>query len=236
MEIREIEDGRGVTLAYTLPEDTLTPQDEAQLALDMTLPAFASFCEFLSVDLWLDCCDKTDLFPLGETPPPRQFWQLHQAALPPLLEIRPRWANTLVGSVEALTPATILAWLEQPLAQSYPSPDTTMLRWSELFFSAVCVRLPVDAPDASGGAVTIRRGNQIHRYPVLYRDDALWVAGPLQRMTPKTPLEARLANHLGTLRLDITFYWSVWVDPGSPGRRLVDQTLDRLRAAGWADV
>ncbi|HEU4326160.1 MAG TPA: hypothetical protein VFS21_23670 [Roseiflexaceae bacterium] len=236
MEIREIEDGRGVRLTYTLPEDTLTPQDEAHLALDITLPAFAGFCEFLSVDLRLDCCDKTDLFPLDGTPPLRQFWQLHQAVPPPLLALRPRWTDTLVSSAGLLTPAALLAWLEQPLAQVCPSPDTAALRWSELFFGAVSVRFPVDASDVPGDAVTIHRGNQTHRYPALRRYGAIWVAGPLWRMTPKTPLEVRLANRVGTLTLDITFYWSVWVDPGSPGRRLVDQTLDRLRAAGWVEA
>ena len=35
------------------------------------------------------------------------------------------------------------------------------------------------------------------------------------------------------MRLEIRLHWSLWADPGSPGRDQVDKALTRLAHAGW---
>jgi hypothetical protein len=145
------------------------------------------------------------------------------------------YANSIPTTVEQVTPATTLAWLTPLLAQdSCVCSADTLLSWHELLFNTTLVRLPTGVAPPSATKLPVQERQHTLAHPLVWRDNAAWVGGPVTPQTLNAPLELRLINEAGLLTLDITCYWAVWWAGDSPGRPLMQQTLDCLTTDGWS--
>ncbi len=165
-------------------------------------------------------------FKRGMTPRLRE-WAI--AAPRPRQLPRPPSDWPLVTEVPALTAAVLADWIREALAE--PSPDGLATWWDLLSCDACRVRVP---PGVAADAIELE-GTNI-RVPIERgRDGAPWAAGAAGP-THEPPLRLRVELRDETMILSLGFGWSLWTEPGSPGRALVDGVASKLAALGWEDL
>lgn len=151
-----------------------------------------------------------------------------QAARPRHLP-RPPSDWPLVTEVPALTAAVLDDWIRRALAE--PSPVGTTTWWDQLGCDASRVRLP---SDLAADAIELE-GTNI-RVPIERRPDGSgWAAGAAGP-THEPPLRLRIELRDEVMTLSLGFGWSLWTEPGSSGRALVDRVAGKLAALGWQDL
>jgi hypothetical protein len=176
--------------------------------------------------LGLVSVDGEGRFHRARTPRLRE-WILE--APPPRHMSRPPSDWPLITQAPELTAATVEQWIRCALAE--PSPDGTTTWFDRLQVSETRVRLP---PALAADAVLLE-GTSI-RVPVERGTDATsWVAGAFGS-TYEPPVIVVVEIRDESMFLSLDFCWSLWTDPGSPGRALVDRVAADLRALGWEDL
>jgi hypothetical protein len=165
-------------------------------------------------------------FQRGLTPRLRE-WVIQAPA--PAHMPRPPSDWPLVTEAPVLDVAALEGWIRRALAEA--GPDGTITWFDNLRAGETSVRLP-DQVDA--GAVLLEWSNI--RVPIERRaDGSAWVAGAAGR-TNEPPAIVSLAIADERVTLSLGFCWSIWSDPGSPGRALVDRVAGELRGIGWHDL
>jgi hypothetical protein len=96
---------------------------------------------------------------------------------------------------------------------------------------AARARLPDGYAAGAVRFVNDERAVPIERRP----DGTAWVAGSMTS-TREPPIRVRVEIIDDTIWLTLGFCWSIWTDPGSPGRALVDRVAALLTQAGWSDT
>jgi hypothetical protein len=148
-------------------------------------------------------------------------------APPPAHMPRPASEWPLITEVPELTPAVLEAWIRRALAE--PSPDGATTWFDDLRAAETRVRLPgdfaADEIDVEGIRVPVERR----------ADGSAWVAGA-PGATWQPPVVLRVVIREEILQLSLGFCWSLWSEPGSPGRALVDRVAGQIAALGWDDL
>ncbi len=165
-------------------------------------------------------------FQRGVTPRLRE-WVI-QGPRPPRMP-RPPSEWPLITEVPALTAGVLAGWIRQALAE--PSPGELTTWWDNLRAGATRVRVPSEL-----GADAVELEGTNIRAPIERRaDGSAWVAGaPGATWEPPVLLRVEIRDEIMSLSLGCC--WSLWSDPGSPGRALVDRVAGQLRALGWDDL
>jgi hypothetical protein len=150
-------------------------------------------------------------------------------APPPRHMPRPPSDWPLKSEAPELTAAALEQWIRRALAE--PSPDGTFTWFDRLAAAETRVRLPAAL---AADAISLERTGI--RVPVERRaDGTAWVAGA-HGSTYEPPMRLVFEIRDESTFLSLDFCWSLWTDPGSPGRALVDGMAGDLAALGWEDL
>lgn len=136
--------------------------------------------------------------------------------------VGPELADPAGISAEAMA-----AWIEREVAM--PSEGGRATWWREIRADVTRVRVP----DEIDAAELTFMGHRF-RVPVELHAGGKWVTGSTTT-TDEPPIRVVCELNLGALWLSIQCNWSVWTDPGSPGRALLDRVAKRIAALGWED-
>ena len=84
-----------------------------------------------------------------------------------------------------------------------------------------------------GPSAELVLGPETYAIPVEKREDGLWVSGPMRESVTSPPIKIELDNDHGIQELEITVYWSPWIETGSAEAELLRACLHELEKHGW---
>ena len=171
-------------------------------------------------------------FIIYKVPVPVSEWILREMYLPNHVAI-PSWVACFKPNepgeeeVPELTLPALADWLTCAHAQQLPEGYIPVLHTLEVR----CTRARLLEYQKPYGELAL--GPQTYTIPVEKRDNGLWVSGPTPEAMGNAPIEISLENVDGRLGLDISVYWSPWIEKGSGEAELLRICLHELEKQGW---
>jgi hypothetical protein len=196
-------------------------------AIDVIAPLF----EPLAIEVDLGCLNRELLY-LGPDLPDRNSFHIRVPNLPQHVGLAPMYEGPIL-EVPTIDGTAIKSWLpkalEEPCTEAGPSFRTT---WQRMLFLACRGRLH----GGSGETFLLESAND--RIPVETRKDgSSWISGPLDlpgwRLAVPCKVEFRQDTIKGAVDLDLSVFWSIWQDEGSPSARVFDELKQKIVALGW---
>ncbi len=169
-------------------------------------------------------------FIIYKIPVPVSEWILREKYLPNHVAIPSRVAYFKPNDpgeeeVPELTLPALADWLARAHAQQLPEGYVPILDRLEIHYTRAHL-IEYQKPYAE-----LAWGPAIYAIPVEKREDGLWVSGPMRDKHP--PIEISLDNDDGRLGLDISVYWSPWVEKGLGEAELLKACLHELEKQEW---
>ena len=166
----------------------------------------------------------------SKIPVPISYWHLYEMSPPAHVAI-PGWIDPSKDSEEAIPELTLQAladWLARAHAQQLPEGYFSVLETLRMHASRACL-LEDQEPYAE---LTKHQNTSV--IPVEKREDGFWVSGPVREgMVIHPPIEIELFYDYGRLDLEISVYWSPWIEAGFAEAELLKSCLQELEKDGW---
>ena len=167
-------------------------------------------------------------------PVPVRHWRLYGKYPPAHVAIskwvEQEWAPGHHYSEEEIPELTLQAladWLTRAHAQQLPEGSVPLL--SHLETHSARARILED----QGPSAELVWGPETYAVPVEKREDGLWVSGPMRESVTSPPIKIELYNDHGVQELEITVYWSPWIEAGFAEAELLRTYLHELEKQGW---
>jgi hypothetical protein len=206
-------------------------EEDDRAATDELLAAVAELChgwlQPLAVGMLLECCDPANFYQSSsELCPVHPKWFLRQAELDPRVILSTGYSEPVERSASAIDAATLAQWVGAALEQSC-EPETHVVAFAELTFTAVAVRIP------SGVEVALSYPGGPLQPCVVDQDEGQIALGPIGGPVG-APIRLRAVNDHGVTHIELGLYWDLWIEHPQ-GRALVEAGVSRVlqRARGW---
>ena len=189
--------------------------NEPIVATNIVFTALWPVVRPLSVTIEMAARSRKIPFIEYKIPLPVRTWHLCEVDVP---------AHVVVGAwieepskhseetVPQLTPHALANWLARAHTQPLPEGYVPVLHRLYMYYTRAHL-LEYEQPYTE----LAWRGER-HVVPVEKREDGLWVSGPMRDTMIDPPIKMDLTNFHGRLGLDISVYWSPWVEAGSQKR------------------
>ncbi|MEU0545005.1 hypothetical protein ABZ319_34550 [Nocardia sp. NPDC005978] len=174
-----------------------------------------------------------------ESPLDESHWYLKL----PLREASPAWTNAIVVDAARIDGAAMRAAVETLLTTPCGLEPGQWPSWTEIYLYENLARVPDDSLPGPGGHLIVDDHDNRHddlRVPLHELRDAVWTGSP--GLGHWSPIAVRLNRdlfsgsfdgvHYTSVVLTVDVHWSLWWEPGSAGRRVLDRAMDALRRAG----
>lgn len=159
-----------------------------------------------------------------------------QEQSPPHYTLRGVYGSNLPETryVSAVTPEQFGALIEAYQEQHRNQSDL-ILSVSHLRVTDTRVKVAATSVHMADQTLNIRFGKQLlHPLPAEHRDQAYWVAGPIEQFPDaRPPIAYELLNNGHEVRLKLYVSWSYWRYPGHAEYEMLVQALRQLLEIGW---
>ena len=214
------------------------PSEPGLAAIAITaLEALRDVVVPLSADLELVCAEPQTRSAHEMTHPAIQFLHLRATALPDGVFVMPMFQPSQISEAPKLDRVSIQDWIETGLNQTCEAGRTTA--WAALWIESVCACVEdtsVLAEAGTNGKVTLQSESGPIEFPLRVIDNTFWVCGPLPSMSTEPPIRVTFFNDGGVISLKIHVHFSWWTEPGSPGRRKLQECIDQILREGWQQI
>lgn len=215
-----------------LPEAEVPPAEVLMgRALDV-IGALAPVARPLGLDLVLACRTRELPFFEQDVLPSVPSFYIQEKQMPPRVAARSVYSIGELESSEVpeLTQEAISRWCMAALAQQPPGPDY-LVTFETLSCHYARARLLDEEPVR--GLCLRNAWGVTWDVPLVLRDGAAWVPGPLEDGPMDAPVSFRISNLDGRLDTHVQVGWALWDAPGTPEHQELGQALARIREQGW---
>lgn len=178
---------------------------------------------------------------IGSHVPHRWNWYLKTSDTPSYAHSA--YVDSVVVKAETVDEASMFEVTTRALDDTAEESAGQWVEWEEMYVHDTMARLP--HPPGSADLVVDdydNRNADVH-IPLEHADDGtVWVHRA--DMVTWPPLSVQVYNHAAThhpdpadfdtfTQIQIYVNWSIWWEEATPGRAILDRTLNRLRHQGW---
>lgn len=220
--------GWSVSLNWSLgtgEEDTPPLTAAALDAVDALRPLF----EPLSADI-----DVTAESDTGEVVVEHPYWFIQADGVSPELQLTPFWSEPEVCRVPGLTRDRLERWISNALLDACGGKGGCRSFWNTIWLRAGRARLAdADARRIGTASLVLDTQPGLLLVPIERDHRGAWVSGPYWHLAGEPPLSVRINRFFDSLSLTLSVHWSLWSEPGTPGRLELGLRLEALTALGW---